>query len=190
VWLKECKPPFWGRSGTRKVVRHDLYRQTELNCQPIAGIRPKSVFQIYGPGAVGTGSLRGMPLLCELHDADFSIWPFDPPGWPKVVEIYPRAFTGPVVKRDREARRAYLADWALPPWLGPMAEGSDDAFDAAISALVMSRHSQELMCLRQATDPTAVLEGEIWRPHGADQAESPVAVAEFPLSLGPHWLSE
>lgn len=32
------------------------------------GFRPKSVPQIGGAGAVGTGSLRGLPVLHQLHD--------------------------------------------------------------------------------------------------------------------------
>lgn len=195
-WLRECEPPFWGRPGTKKMALQAFHRQTELRCEPVTGISPKSVFQLYGPGSVGTGSLRGMPLLAELHDAHFYVWPFDPPGWPRVVEIYPRVLTGSIVKSDREARRAYLDDEPLPPDLREIAEGSEDAFDAAVSALVMSRHLDELGHLEQTSDPLTELEGTIWvpravadrgsprtgRPHGARDIGTP-----FQKSLGLRW---
>ena len=56
------------------------------------------MFQIGGAGAVGTGSIRGMPHLLTLADSGFTIWPFVSGGLPTVVEIYPRALTGPVNK--------------------------------------------------------------------------------------------
>ena len=115
AWLAACESPFWGKPGIAKWT--DLphhFRQTELDVPKTAGIQPKSVFQVGGAGAVGTGSLRGMRTLHRLHAASFSIWPFDPPGWPLVVEIYPRLLTGSVVKSDRDARVAYLADRSLP----------------------------------------------------------------------------
>ena len=87
-WLAAAKSPFWGKPGTKKPALPQHFRQTELDVPGTAGISPKSVFQIGGAGAVGTGSLRGMRLLHRLHRAGFSIWPFDPPGWPRVLEIY------------------------------------------------------------------------------------------------------
>jgi hypothetical protein len=53
-----------------------------------------------------------MPYLSQLSDAGFSIWPFEPPGWPLVIEIYSRLLTGELVKSDPEARTEYLADLA------------------------------------------------------------------------------
>jgi len=49
-----------------------------------------------------------MPLLARLHQAGFSIWPVDSPGWPRVVEIYPRVLTGRVNKSDRSTRSRYV----------------------------------------------------------------------------------
>jgi len=163
-WLRTCDPPFWGLPGKKKIELGNPYRRTEAGCKPVAGIAPKSVFQISGPGSVGRGSLRGMHHLRDLYDAGFSIWPFDPPGLPLVVEIYPRVLTGAVTKTDPAARREYLKKWSIPPGLLVLAEGSDDAFDAAISALVMSQHSDELRNLRQTKDPVVMKEGEIWIP--------------------------
>jgi len=114
-WLAECRPPFWGRAGAKKPVLREHLRETDKACDPVSGITPKSVFQIGGAGAVGTASIRGMPYLGRLRQAGFSIWPFDPPRLPLVVEIYPRALTGEVNKSDALARREYLKHWALSP---------------------------------------------------------------------------
>jgi hypothetical protein len=100
-WLAHCEPPFWGRPGKKRRVlgsECDHHRITERKVQYATCFRPKSVFQIGGAGPVGTGSLRGMPILHRLTVAGFSVWPFDPPGWPRIVEIYPRVLTGAVNK--------------------------------------------------------------------------------------------
>lgn len=129
--------------------------------------QPKSVFQIGGAGAVGTGSLRGMEHLATLAAADCSIWPFDPPGWPRVVEIYPRLLTGKVHKSRHRERLGHLEEHfaALPePWR-ERAAGSEDAFDAAVSALRMADGTDALVCLERADeDSPELLEGEIWIP--------------------------
>ena len=163
-WLTLCQPPFWGRPGKRRPPSPTPFRRTELECERVGGIGPKSVFQVNGLGSVGTGSILGMPFLLDLHNAGFSIWPFDAPGWPKVVEIYPRVLTGPVRKTDWAARRQYLRSRDLPPTLRRLAEDSDDAFDAAISSLVMARHVDWLSLLGPSTDPVIGLEGQIWTP--------------------------
>ena len=132
----------------------------------MGGSSPKSVFQIGGAGAVGTGSLRGMPCLGMLHAAGFSIWPFHEPTRPTVIEIYPRLLTGAVVKSSHDSRLAYLrrAFPELPRAMVDLAASSEDAFDAAVSAMVMSRHTSELEALERATDPQVLLEGAIWWP--------------------------
>jgi len=153
-WLAECAPPFWGRPGKPRPLLEAHYRRTELDIQAL-GFTPKSIFQIGGAGAVGTGSIRGMPLLNALHERGFSIWPFDPPGWPLVLEIYPRMLTGPVAKSNAAAREAYLQ--RRYPGLECATE---DAFDAAVSALVMAHHVDEFPHLHRATGR----EGAIWYP--------------------------
>ena len=164
-WLRCCSIPFWGRPGTKRPTDGQGFRKTELAfaCNG-SGTRPKSVFQIGGAGAVGTGSIRGMPILKTLRGAGFSIWPFNPPGWPIVVEIYPRALTGPVNKSSRDARRQYLRA-QFPELSKPFvttASSSEDAFDAAVSALVMEKRIDDLANLSQSTDPCELLEGKIW----------------------------
>lgn len=138
-WLADCAPPFWGRAGRPlPPTAGPQYRRTELGATP----RPKSIFQIGGAGQVGTGSIRGMPALIELQRAGLPIWPFDswPAAGPVVVEAYPRWCTGPVVKSRAGARAAHLsAHW--PAVTGSRLEraiASEDAFDAACTALTLS----------------------------------------------------
>jgi len=141
-WLVRCEPPFWGRPGRRRprFTGRDEWRRTEV-AAPAGARRPKSSFQIGGAGAVGTASLRGMPQLRRLRAAGVAVWPFDPAGSaPTVVEIYPRWWTGPVVKSSAEARCRHLAGLGtgLPRRLHPVASGSADAFDAACTAIALS----------------------------------------------------
>ena len=146
-----------------------------LQIAKIAGIAPKSVFQIGGAGAVGTASLRGMPGLIVLREAGFRIWPYDEPDVeraPLVVEIYTRLMTGAVTKSSEVARTAYLAkkrrESALYAGLsrGVMvkARASEDAFDALVSAMVMVEHRGEFAGLRKLEDEVFRLEGHTWVP--------------------------
>ena len=168
-WLSECPEPFWGRPGHRHPDADALpepYRATETALPAIGGVRPKSVFQIGGAGAVGTGSIRGMPFLKELVEVGFSAWPFDDLRPPAVVEIYPRALTGEVVKSSSDARAAYL-DRLYPDLAADVrgaAADSEDAFDALVSALVMWDQADELRRLRRAADWETRWEGAIWVP--------------------------
>jgi hypothetical protein len=74
-----------------------------------------------------------------------------------VVEIYPRVLTGRMIKSDRRARRKLLSKWKLPEAFQLLAEESEDALDAAVSALVMSRYPARYAA------PSS-LEGMIWLP--------------------------
>lgn len=167
-WLAGCRPPFWGRGRTPRPSpdpARPAFRTTEAEARD-AGLAPKSTFQIGGAGAVGTGSLRGMPHLARLRAAGAAIWPFDDAGPLTVVEIYPRIFTGAVVKRSAAARQAAVAgDPRIPAALVADAVATEDAFDAALSALAMAEHLDELAGLG-AADPgdPAALEGALWRP--------------------------
>jgi hypothetical protein len=164
-WLADCAPPFWGRPGRPRPPQSDQFRRAEQAIS-VGGISPKSTFQIGGAGTVGTGSIRGMPHLRQLRAAGFRIWPFDPPSAWTVLEIYPRLLTGPVRKRDHERRAEYLdaAPWSVAPRFAAAIVASEDAFDAAISALAMHAHLADLAALPQATDPLTLLEGDVWRP--------------------------
>lgn len=167
-WLARCEAPFWGRPGKRCPESHasEGFRKTDREIR-VAGISPKSPLQNGGAGAVETGSIRGMPVLRKLQAAGFSIWPFDPPRLRVVLEIYPRLLTGPVNKGQESARAAYLKrdDFAnLSEDERSAAENSEDAFDAIVSAVRMRNCAAQFSELRQATDPTELLEGRIWRP--------------------------
>ena len=165
-WLGRCEDPFWGRPGRRRPKLLEQLRRTEREASGPVGANPKSVFQIGGAGAVGTGSIRGMPYLLALRRAGFSIWPFHDPARPLVIEIYPRLLTGPVVKSREAERSTYLARH-LPRIGGALAgaaASSEDAFDAAVSAVVMSRHPDEIAALGRSRDPTERIEGRIWWP--------------------------
>jgi hypothetical protein len=182
-WLGACQPPFWGRPGMRRPVLPEHFRVTESTLPPVAGIAPKSVFQVGGAGAVGAGSLRGMPWLRRLQDAGFSIWPFDAARPSTVVEMYPRALTGAVVKSDAAIRKAYLDGSTIPARLRRLAEQSEDAFDAAISALVMSRYSDALVRLQAAPDPITRLEGSIWSPPSPEPSRPGISQPTWPGSM-------
>ena len=166
-WLRNCPDPFWGKPGRGKPNLPEHFRQTEERAPKLKGSNPKSVFQIGGAGTVGTGSIRGMPHLATLRTAGFSIWPFHEVQPPLVIEIYPRLLTGPVNKSDAFAREAYLAQGfpEIDDALAHKAASSEDAFDAAVSAVVMSRHVDEISTLTASRDPTALIEGRIPRAH-------------------------
>jgi hypothetical protein len=173
-WLADCNPPFWGRKDRHRPDLPEHFRRAEQDIS-VGGIRPKSVFQIGGPGTVGTGTIRGMPHLRQLHDAGYSIWPFHPPSPWTAVEIYPRLLTGPVHKSDREHRSRYLGE-ANRPIAAPFARSvvdSEDAFDAAFSALAMHDHRTYLADLGQTTDPVTLLEGDVWRPPPTSRERGP-----------------
>lgn len=164
-WIRSCEPPFWGRPGKRATERR-VYRQTELRIKEHSKGEPKSAFQIGGAGSVGTGSILGMPLLQRLQEAGFSVWPFDDPRPPMLLEIYPRLLTGELRKSDPVARRSLTLKryHELDPGYHAAAMASEDAFDAMVSALEMDRHAQHIMELKRSEDPNELLEGRIWDP--------------------------
>ncbi len=115
--LRECPPPFWGRGGSVRPKPEaltslgiaSLYRRTDLAWAP-----PRSVFQVAGPNANGTASLRGMAWLRrERIRSAFHGWPFDgpaPAGRPVLLELPLRAFEPDVRREDPRARKARLAE--------------------------------------------------------------------------------
>ena len=170
-WLRDCPPPFWGRPRKPRPDLKTHFRVTD-DVARAKGSFPKSVFQIGGAGAVGTGSIRGMPHLAALRAAGFSIWPFHEVTAPLVIEIYPRLLTGPVNKSDPSARKALLAGGfpEIDDKLARKAASSDDAFDAAVSAVVMARHLGEITELTASEDPKERIEGRIWWPREIREA--------------------
>jgi hypothetical protein len=158
-WLAACAPPFWGRPGRRRpdLGGRSQWRRTEV----AAPVRPRSVFQIGGAGAVGTASLRGMPALAALRHGGVAVWPFDDWRLPAVVEVWPRLAIGPLVKSSERARAGWVA--ANRPLLHPLvaeaAERSPDAFDAAAAALALA--GRDRIARPSPDDPGVVLEGWI-----------------------------
>jgi hypothetical protein len=110
----------------------------------------------------------------RLREAGFRVWPFDAPSGkePLVVEIYTRLMTGAVTKSSEVARTAYLAkkrrESALYAELSravmTKARGSEDAFDALVTALVMVEHRAEFARLRKTEDEVFRMEGRTWVP--------------------------
>ena len=161
-WMNSPDPPFWTTAeGHAQLAADQKFRRTEIEVRA-AGSRPKSVFQLVGAGQVGRGSLYGMQALHHLAATGFRIWPFDEVRLPLVLEIFPRLLTGPVIKSSQSERERYLATLRIPDELGRRAAASDDAFDAAVSALVMSAAVSELLALR--SKPDDLIEGRIWQP--------------------------
>jgi hypothetical protein len=162
-WMNSPELPFWTTSEAHAQLRPaQLFRRTE-NEMRVPGVQPKSVFQLVGGGQVGRGSLFGMQALHRLTGAGFRVWPFDPAALPLVVEIFPRVLTGPVRKNSPTERERYLGAIPMPPELRRLAASSEDAFDAAVSALVMAAGVEELRALPD--EPGYALDGKIWRPH-------------------------
>lgn len=179
-WMRGGKRWFWGRAGVKQprelagALERGLRRTDRAEMEGIARNRPKSPFQIGGAGAVGTGSLRGIPMLRALQRAGFCVWPFEAsslPDRPLAVEIYPRIFTGDVTKSDAGARAKELArlrDGHYGAWLTQdlmeRAGRSEDAFDALFAGLGMWEHRAEFGELQRADNEDELVEGRIWVP--------------------------
>lgn len=161
-WMNVPEPPFWTTSeGHALLIGGQKFRRTEDESR-VGGAQPKSVFQLVGAGQVGRGSLYGMQALHRLAAAGFRIWPFDPPGLPLAVEIFPRLLTGPVTKSSLSERERYLESVAMAPEYRRTAATSEDAFDACVSAIGMAAAVEELVALPE--EPEYSLEGKIWLP--------------------------
>jgi hypothetical protein len=174
-WGKPKKKPaeFCGEDNYRMLRRADVEVKIKSQiAEPakaarVVGIAPKSPFQIGGAGSVGTASLRGMAHLLTLREAGFAVWPADDPAFPMVVEMYTRLMTGPVNKSSEAARTAYLKERkvaGLSRDVLARARGSEDAFDALVSCLVMTECRAEFPELPRETDTVYKLEGRTWQP--------------------------
>ena len=167
-WLERKPYPFWGGGKSTKPAMkasHTEYRETDEEYRSL-GYPAQSTFKLNLPGAVGTGTVRGLPFLLMLQDSGAAIWPFEKPGRSTVVEIYPRLLYGNNVKKaERQSRSVYLSRCFgnLNSSDSQKMKESDDAFDAGISALVMSANADTFAQLEPATGAKK-LEGEIWAP--------------------------
>ncbi len=203
-WLRDCPPPFFGPKGTRRPPGTELYRWTEREVRRTLGLRPKSIFQLAGPGAVGVGSLRGMPLLAALRERGFAVWPFDPAGVRTVVELYPALATARSAGVAQPDGRRRFLDAHHPgitaAW--PAAVQSRDAFDAVVAAHLLAGHLSSEWANRgigpgdhgAPSGPTR-LEGAMWLPPPRqaetgggtrfDRAVDPIRPGRRPDSAGP-----
>jgi hypothetical protein len=204
AWLhRECEDErFWGVRGPRRLGKRPaefcgeglqrMMRLTDYDNKIAArqeggdperaakmfGITPKSPFQIGGSGSVGTGSLRAMPWLMKLREANFRVWPFESSTLgeeqpsPLLVEMYTRLLTGPVKKSNALARKTYLAERrksdagykGLSRLVLDKALASEDAFDALVCCLEMVRWRGEFAALQATKHEVLKLEGDTWRP--------------------------
>jgi len=149
-WIAQCPDPFYAKNGKKCGLASGLLRNTER------ALRAKSTFQLAGAGHVGTGSLRGMPLLRRLRDGGFDIWPFDSASARTAVEIYPSAL------------RARSTALPVPSHLLRAVRNNENTRDAVQSAAVMWAHRDALANLRATDDPTVRLEGQIWVPEDVE----------------------
>jgi hypothetical protein len=179
-WLRDCPPPFFGPRGTRRPPDAELFRATEHAVRRATGLHPKSIFQLAGPGTVGPGSLRGMPVLRRFRDAGWAVWPFDDPAARTVVELYPALAVGRSAGVASPLGRRVFLDARVPgiteAW--PAAVSSRDAFDAAVAAFLMAGQASQVPPIhpaptcpapirfggRAAGDAPACVEGAIWLP--------------------------
>jgi molybdopterin molybdotransferase len=90
--------PFWGtpRASALLPVRKPILPAgcPELRaCEAALRPRPKSCFQLWGAGSVGSQTLLGIPVLERLRrrfGAELCVWPFEAPNRRIVLaEVYP-----------------------------------------------------------------------------------------------------
>ncbi len=168
------RPPFWGWAGSHRPAadpERPLLRRTDAVLPPA-----KSPFQVAGPGSVGTGTLTAFAHLARLVAAGVAVWPFAVAGrsgsrvagrvaGPVVVEVYPRRFTVPaLVKSNPVARAAWWAAHgpAEPTAAAALVAASEDAFDAAVSALALWDRRHAARRLAPVDDPDLRLEGWVF----------------------------
>lgn len=186
-WLDGSAPwPFWGRGerpDSTRLPADRALRHTDRDVAVLTGAQPKSVFQLVGSGQVGPGSIRGMPMLRRLRAQGFAVWPFDAFSTPLLVEIYPRVFTGNVVKSNLVARQHYLALLGdVGPRVAAAAAASEHAFDAACSVLAMARQVETIEQLAPEPSPYDI-EGKMFvaPPLPAPRPDSAQARPDPPL---------
>jgi hypothetical protein len=156
---------FWGKPHKRPAEfsgehLHRMMRATDIDCKLIAHI----------PEAERQARVKGI-----TPKSVFRIWPFDKPqlaSKPLVVEMYTRLNTGAVHKSNPAARAAYLLRKrreypeyaALGRTVMQRARGSEDAFDALVSTMVMAARRDTFAVLPRPRDPLHGIEGWTWAP--------------------------
>jgi large subunit ribosomal protein L32 len=168
-WVLEQGPPFWGPRLRPRPALPDGVPAERATDRETPGAQ--SPFKLTGIGSVGAQSLRGMAQLHRMRRRGLAIWPLTAPGWPRAVEIYPRALVAragirAAEARDPHGRRAALERaWpGLPAGWRHAAAASRDAFDAMASVLAMWRWRADLLARAFDVGPPYDLEGAIWVP--------------------------
>lgn len=161
-WMRAPEPPFWSSTKTAsRLTPGQEFRRTERELRR-PGVQPKSVFQLVGAGQVGRGSLYGMQALHRLSQAGFSVWPFDEPRYPLVLEVFPRVFSIGAIKSDLAKRRHFLEKLGIDGPTHGSRDDTEDAFDAAISAHAIAEAVSSGGIGQLDREPGYVLEGRIW----------------------------
>lgn len=199
-WPADLPPPFWGphvRPLPDVLRERHRFRRTEMAAKR-PGASPQSPFQLTGAGSVGSQSLRGMAQLARLENA--AVWPFDRPGWPLVVEVFPRLFLrelrpdlialsgGELVEQMVETSPEKM--WGgRAEWRDALLE-SQDAIDATAAAWGLWATRSILAALPEESEHTYLLEGRIFSlelaRHYQDGAPipSPLAPASIDAESG------
>ena len=161
-WMRAPEPPFWSSTKAASgLASEQEFRRTEQELRR-PGLQPKSVFQLVGAGQVGRGSLYGMQALHRLSEAGFSVWPFDEPRFPLVLEVFPRVFAMGTNKSDPAERHRFLKTFEIDGPTAGSADDNEDAFDAAVSANAIAGAVRAGELVSLAPDPEYALEGRIW----------------------------
>lgn len=102
--LSTAALPF-GKNGKVDFTALKLREFRSIEMSGSAG-QPKSVWQLSGPGAVGSQSLMGLPMIHRLsRRAKTSVWPFDDASAPTVLaEIYPSLLASAVAADPDEIK--------------------------------------------------------------------------------------
>ena len=111
--------PF-GKIGKIDLPALGLSNMRAIEASGLAG-KPTSVWQLTGPGAVGSQSLVGLPLVHRLSQRNgATVWPFEAPtGRLVIAEVYPSllarsvAASGDDIKDRAQVRLLARALWQL-----------------------------------------------------------------------------
>lgn len=95
--LARADLPF-GKLGKVDFTALQLAEFREIERSRLAG-NPKSVWQLTGPGSVGSQTLTGLPVIARLaRRPEVAVWPFQPVAHHSIVvaEVYPSLLTNAV----------------------------------------------------------------------------------------------
>ncbi|MBL3571312.1 molybdopterin guanine dinucleotide synthesis [Rhodovulum visakhapatnamense] len=175
--------PFWGCPAARAARLADLttmrpadsafarHRRVErlLRDRGGPGRAVKSVWQLYGAGAVGSQVLVGLPMLHRLagrFGTDLAVWPFEPTGATgatgaplTLAEIYP-AMIGPEVAEALAARPGQILDeWQMRLMAEAVLAASGAGRLAALLDVPPGADLAEEAWILGASDPEALRAG-------------------------------